>query len=520
MRGLDQRRAVIACGVFSVLLAFNCARYYPFIADDAFISLRYAARVLAGHGLTWSSGAPVEGYSNLLWVLATAALGMLGFDGVVAVRALGVTCMVLTAWVLSPWRRIGAFVPSGWCVYLPMALLACSAPIAVWTIGGLEQPLVALLLAFALTRTFQAMEQDAFDLSRRALKAAQHAGLALGLLCWTRPDSPIFVLATTLSVLGVQWRRGAIDRRVLAWLTLLPASFVLAQSAFRLAYYDAWWPNTALAKVALTEQRVFLGVRYVLGASIEHWPLTLLSMVAVIVGLRDRTSRTRVTVLASNAAAWCLYLSIIGGDIFPARRQLVPLIVLMTLTLIEVLNVIEARADARQIVAWRSGVIGAALLSFVLGPLQPSSRAAIDETWERDGLALGRYLRKRFGDDALIAVTAAGSVAYASGLDAIDMLGLNDRYLAQHPPAHFGRGEPGHELGDARYVLGRKPDVIVFHTGSEPLFFIGQALQRDPEFLAQYRPERFGIGSPRVHQGVYYVRKRSPRRPSRDDFTP
>ena len=41
----------------------------PFIADDAFISLRYARRLLDGHGLTWTDGQPVEGYSNLLWVL-------------------------------------------------------------------------------------------------------------------------------------------------------------------------------------------------------------------------------------------------------------------------------------------------------------------------------------------------------------------------------------------------------------------------------------------------------------------
>ena len=46
-----------------------CRHYYPFLSDDALISLRYASRLLQGKGLTWTDGPPVEGYSNLLWTL-------------------------------------------------------------------------------------------------------------------------------------------------------------------------------------------------------------------------------------------------------------------------------------------------------------------------------------------------------------------------------------------------------------------------------------------------------------------
>ena len=50
---------------------------WPWIVDDAFISLRYAERFVAGDGLTWTDGEAVEGYSNLAWVLLCAALGWL-----------------------------------------------------------------------------------------------------------------------------------------------------------------------------------------------------------------------------------------------------------------------------------------------------------------------------------------------------------------------------------------------------------------------------------------------------------
>ncbi|MGB5702608.1 MAG: hypothetical protein WBM48_07315, partial [Polyangiales bacterium] len=60
----------IAVGLAATLTLFVHARSYPPLTfDDAFISLRYAQRLLEGHGLTWTDGPPVEGYSNLLWVL-------------------------------------------------------------------------------------------------------------------------------------------------------------------------------------------------------------------------------------------------------------------------------------------------------------------------------------------------------------------------------------------------------------------------------------------------------------------
>ena len=40
-----------------------------FDIDDAYISFRYAQNLLDGHGLVFNPGDPVEGYSNLLWVL-------------------------------------------------------------------------------------------------------------------------------------------------------------------------------------------------------------------------------------------------------------------------------------------------------------------------------------------------------------------------------------------------------------------------------------------------------------------
>ena len=56
------------------LLVLHAVYYLPFFSDDAYISLRYAKRLVQGLGLTWTGGEVVEGYSDLLWVLLNAGL--------------------------------------------------------------------------------------------------------------------------------------------------------------------------------------------------------------------------------------------------------------------------------------------------------------------------------------------------------------------------------------------------------------------------------------------------------------
>ena len=80
---------------FVGILILNASYYFPFISDDSLISLRYASRLLEGDGLTWTDGRPVEGYSNLLWVLLVAFIGMFGVDLIDATRILGILGMTV-----------------------------------------------------------------------------------------------------------------------------------------------------------------------------------------------------------------------------------------------------------------------------------------------------------------------------------------------------------------------------------------------------------------------------------------
>src|SRR5689334_9481238 len=84
--------------------------------DDAFISYRYAENLVRGRGLVFNPGERVEGYTNFLWVLFSAAAMRIGADSFAATRSLGVasylavvaTCGALLALRLRgrPWYQL------------------------------------------------------------------------------------------------------------------------------------------------------------------------------------------------------------------------------------------------------------------------------------------------------------------------------------------------------------------------------------------------------------------------------
>ena len=55
--------------------------YLSCVAEDAFIAFSFAKNLASGHGLVWNPGEPpVEGYTDFLWVLLSAAAIRLGLS--------------------------------------------------------------------------------------------------------------------------------------------------------------------------------------------------------------------------------------------------------------------------------------------------------------------------------------------------------------------------------------------------------------------------------------------------------
>jgi hypothetical protein len=174
---------------FGLLLA-HMAYFYPYTPDDTFISLRYAQRLVEGKGLTWNDGEYVEGYSNPLWVMLAAALNIFSVDLLNAVQLMGAIFTGLTLFVFARYARQFALPTSS--LLLGACTFSLTAPVAIWAVGGLEMPLVMLLFAWALVFTRSLLDN-------KNHKSAIAAGCALGLICWLRPEGPLYAIAAALA---------------------------------------------------------------------------------------------------------------------------------------------------------------------------------------------------------------------------------------------------------------------------------------------------------------------------------
>jgi arabinofuranosyltransferase len=479
---------LILAAVVIAVLAIHVNHYLPFIADDALISLRYSQRLLAGQGLTWNPGERVEGYSNLLWVLCCAALGLTGIDLVTAVRVLGFTGIAAAIGAVLYAHRPQNF-RSAFLLLLALLFLPLSAPIAVWAIGGMEQPLVAGLLAWAIVLCYRPLEE-----TNTGAKSLLLPGFLLALLCLTRLDGALFTVTTVAVILIVgRAKRGAWHKAFT--LAALPLLFTLLQIAFRRAYYGEWVPNTALVKFIPSFKHALDGWAYVRAGAFPILPLIAVAAGSVVVSVWKNFMRARMVLLSAMLLAWTAYIVIIGGDIFPAWRHFVPLLVL--LVLMAAIGAEWIATQTRRVHILTTSIVLVLLLGLfvVLQGRDSENRRALSERWEWDGRAVGMLLKQAFGkQQAVMAVDPAGCLPYWSELTSIDMLGLNDYFLPRHPPPGVGQGAIGHELGDGQYVLSRQPDLVIFllPTGNDRGYFLsGRQMQEDPRFFRDYTLVRF-----------------------------
>jgi hypothetical protein len=490
--------SLIALGaICAIALALQIYHFWPYLTDDAYISLRYSQRLLEGHGLTWNDLPPaVEGYTNLLWVLLCAGLGALGMNLEFAAHLLGMSTTVVGI------AAVGAQVYRDYPAKIRFisALIGClalclSAPSAVWAIGGLEQPLLAALLAWAAyfgirwTSTPKGSARD-----------ANVIGLLLGLAVLARADAALFTAlfyAGTVLADGVRVRTLIARSRML----VIPVLTFLGQELFRHFYYGQWLPNTAYVKVAFTMHRLRTGLRYdAYGVKSE---LAFIALAAIgCVALWIAGKRRQVIFLATASIGWLIYIVVIGGDIFPAYRHFVPAMALMGFLVAGcgLLTLAAPFRFSRVRIAIFLGLTLLVLTSDLISPL---------ETWERDGKQIGIFLHTAFGaQHPLLVSDAAGAVPYTARMEVLDPLGLNDYHIARHPSMYRGKGWVGHELGDGKYVLDHKPDLLLLgNFQSDIALAADHQLADDPRFTSYYQLIHFDVGPPDAMRAGIYIRR-------------
>jgi arabinofuranosyltransferase len=216
--GLDPRD--IGIGLAILLLARVVFwRLLPAAYEDAYITFRYAAQFVAGHGLVYNVGERVMGFTSPLWTLWTALGVWLVRDPVVWTRtwsivADGVTLLLAASLLQRQASRAAARCFGLFFGAWPFFAATC--------VSGLEMS--AMLAALALATWL-------------IVQRSRWAGLALGALALMRPEGAVCAV-----ILGV-W----VDGRG----RLLGGGIAVAGWAALAAYYGSLIPQSLVAKATI-----------------------------------------------------------------------------------------------------------------------------------------------------------------------------------------------------------------------------------------------------------------------------
>jgi arabinofuranosyltransferase len=446
------RRAlsVAAIAVPVVLLAIG-AWQYRWMSDDGFINLRIVHNITAGHGPVFNVGERVEAATSPLWVaVLTVADVVLPFrlewiavlTGIVLTLA-GLTMLGLGAARLHRRTPNDVLVPAGTVVLIAIA------PAWKFASSGLENGLTLAWIGAALLVLARWTSDD------RAL--GWWGAIVLGLGPLVRPELTLLTLAAlgVVVLLGAGWRTG-IARSAAA--LAIPVVFEI----FRMGYYAALVPNSALAKEA-SRPYWSAGWTYLHHAVDPYWlwvPLLVLALGAYVPLVPRAASRARAVTLLFLVVGLldALYIVRVGGD-FMQARLLLPALTLICAP-VAVIPLRRSTAAVLLVVPWalvaaislRAGDDGPR----AFGPDTTNAVTLEDFGWQPGGPArawfTGRgvwFLTHQLpgspsAHDPAVASYGIGIESYALGdTYVLDLLGLGDAFTSHLRLDH--RGTVAHE---------------------------------------------------------------------------
>jgi arabinofuranosyltransferase len=475
-------------GLFAVVVAAVVAHarhLHSFYIDQAFFALRYADRFARGNGLTWTDGERIEGYSSLVWVLATAGVSSLGLDALRATWWLGIGSTVAAAAALL-WRYRAAR-PIEWIPGAFAALaIACSGPFAAWSISAVEATMVAALLAWAIVLILPLLDRD--SISPGALIPA---GLMLALLAISRPEGVVFGLGAAAGFWFAR-RQPREAGALLAW----PVAAFVGQMIFRVAYHGNPLPSPVREQLAAGGFAPSNGVIYLVDAIPTVGAIALVAVAAWFWARKlpvadtptaERSNGKGDRFLLVMLVVWLACVIAMGGDDLPARRFILPVLVLLAFLSAEALSRAQTRGAAVGMVALLAGVGLAIYVPLQLFDPAVQRVRAGDAAFE-EARAVGTMLGTGFRSmRPRIALDQAGAIAYFSKLPAIDMLGTNDTHLSALSRAAHELTPGDGTIGD--YLMSREPDLVLFSNpagGDTALYRGGLEMRADPRFLERY----------------------------------
>lgn len=285
-------RAALRFLYVPILALFGTAAFlfFRFSAEDAFITYRYAENLATLGALVFNQGEPVLALTSPLHGLLSSGLFLLTGHTILANKILGLA-LLLTAAAFVWFRYRGRPLVQ----LLVMTLILVPPSVVLWTLGGLETPVLLFLVTWVTLLV----------LDPRELNRARLLGVFLlaGLIFLTRFDSILFV-APLLLHMAIRSR----SVRNIGIAVVVGAALPAAWLVISWSYYGDIFPTSFYAKTPDLSVPVLIGNgKYIL----FHLFLVGIIPTAVLALAVMRRPGTMVRTLFGHLGVrWWLYLGI------------------------------------------------------------------------------------------------------------------------------------------------------------------------------------------------------------------
>jgi hypothetical protein len=458
-------------GFFVARTAFKIGdEIYFTLVDDAMISMRYARNLAAGHGIVWNVGeAPVQGYTNLGWMLYMALLHLAGLPAsVVSLAVMLTSALILLLNILVVKRLAEHLSPQDWLgPALSAILVAFYFPLVYWSLRGLEVGILSLLINLAALLALRMVAGLGW---RSTLAFCLIASLAVLI----RLDALLQVGILVAFIARYAKGRARLWHVVCTVGTL--AAVVLSLYLFQATYFGEFLPNTYYLKMTglPLAERILRGAEVFARVALGDIGFPLLVIVVGLL-LRKDTTTLKMLLLLALFGVQCVYSIYVGGDssefdVGGANRFITQgmgfLLVLCSVALSRLLRDLKS-LDTEMLRQVHSASVRLFLFLSLATLLLISGQQWLVWAMKNASALESDILRAKVGilvragthQDATVAVHAAGQIPYFSERRAADLLGKSDAVIAKGP--RVWGSQPGHNKWNYEYsILELQPDVV------------------------------------------------------------
>jgi hypothetical protein len=402
------RRSLFFAGFGALLALIPALLLFDFTVDDALIIARYATHVARGVGYRWNANGPITDTITPLgfpYLLAPFALrGPLA--ALAASKVIG-----LVSWLIGAGFVAVAVDRSSRDAkrFSALLLIPVSAPLAAWSVAGLETGVATSFAAIAI--------------SLIALGSARVGTAFIGLAAALRPEMAPFAFVVALAPSPTFSPDPSPGKPTPTWkdvftrlvIAALPFAIVVT---IRLVVFGRPTPLAVLAKPA----DPLLGFNYAMACFLVTGALAIVAPFAL------RRAERFALVVAVAVLVHFAAVAIAGGDWMPLSRLVVPVLPACVIVAAHIASVADVRVTAlRTLLA----IAGEIFVSVKIGPV--AARVG------HDRLALIRQLEPSLRDAHVVGALDVGWIGATTDAAIVDFAGLTDPAIAVLPGSHTAK---------------------------------------------------------------------------------